>query len=221
MNISTVKKLLRDKGFEGKVIGRKAHEFGTHDGSGPAIHRRILDDIEYDVDEIMYSVERDGFETVVCYLEPKSYYYYINILNDQKHTWTEGEINGLRKQLGYCSNWSKVAREELVEDISRNGMYDCKITREQTKFGLDWLKRKQFRLDGRIRAGAFIGEREAKIIRSFKKFEFVGLDFMSINPYTGAPQAVAPLYRCVAKNGESFTYRVSPMLFGSQYEVVS
>lgn len=221
MNKTIVKAKLKEFGFTGRIVFRKHNEFGQPDDCGPAIHRRLLS-LESDCSEVVNCADRDGFDTVVLYMEPKSYYLALENLTDAKHVWTEGEINGLRRNLGYCTNWSKVAAEDVREEILRNGMPEFRITKEQTKFGLSWLKRTQWKLNGELRAGAFIGVREARIIKNFARFEFVGLEFVSVNPYTGFPQCIAPLYKTIAKNGESFTYRVSPMGgFGACYEVVS
>lgn len=220
MNRTQIKKMLKAAGFNGRVVFRKHGEFGTPDSNGPAIHYRW---IQCNVHEIADHAHCDNFKTVVIYMEPASYYRYRELISNPKHVWTEGEINGLRKCLGYCTNWSSVARSEFTEDIQRMTFPAFKITPEQTRFGLEWLKRTQFKKNGELRASAFIGSREASILRRFKRFEFVGLDFMPPNPYTGIPEAVAPLYRAVARNGDSFTYRVCPMHtgFGANYEVIS
>lgn len=212
-----IKRMLKDAGFNGRVYFRKASEFGTPDDFGPAIHRRWIDP-QYETDEIMHSVERDGFEAVVIYLEPKSYYRHKANLENPKHIWDKQQINGLRKGLGYCGNWSQPAKEELTETLQRTE-YHFNISKEQTQFGIEWLRRTQFRLDGKIRAGAFIGVREAKIIQNFKRFEFVGLRFIRVSP---CQTDTAPIYRTIARNGEYFDYSCSPMGgFGAAYEVVA
>lgn len=213
---TNIKKMLRKAGFTGAIHFRKAEAFGTPDDFGPAIHRRWLDPA-YETEEIMHSVERDGFNTVVLYLEPASYYRHRSNLENPKHVWLLSEINGLRKRLGYCSNWSQTAKEELREELQRND-YSFKISKEQSQFGIEWLRRTQFKLNGELRAGAFIGEREAKIIKSFKRFEFIGLRFIYVSPYQ---TETAPIYRTFAKNGDYFDYSCSPMGgFGATYEVI-
>jgi len=211
-----IKKMLTSAGFNGRIVFRKSKEFGTADSYGPAIHRRWID-AEYEAREILDSVERDGFETVVIYLEPNSYYTYLAKLNNPKAVWTKGEINGLRKGLGYCGPWSDVAKEELSQTI-KTTEFNFKITKDQSKFGVDWLKRTQFRLDGRLRASAFIGEREASIIKNFKEFRFIGLRFIYVSPYQ---TDTAPVYRTISKSGDYFDYSCAPMGgFGAAYEVV-
>lgn len=220
MNRTKVKQLLRASGFTGSIHFRKHTEFGTPDSFGSAIHRRWIG--SGNCDEINYRQDRDGFEAVVIYLEPKSYYETVARLHNPKHVWLEGQINGLRRNLGYCTNWSQAAAEQLRDDIRRMNFPAFKISKEQTKFGLEWLKRTQFKLNGELRANAFITENEANIIKNFARFEFVGLRFDAVNPYTNAPQAVLPIYRTIARNKKSFTYVVNPMGWGRmpKYEVV-
>lgn len=211
-----IKNQLRKAGFKGAIHFRKAAEFGKPDSFGPAIHRRWID-ASYDLDDVMSSVDRDGFDTVVIYLEPTSFYIHKSNLENPKHIWHKSEINGLRKGLGYCGSWSDVAKQDLIEDLQRN-TYAFKIAKEQSDFGIEWLRRTQFKLNGGIRAGAFIGEREANIIKKFKRFEFVGLRFIYVSPYQ---TDTAPIYRTYAKDGSYFDYSCSPMGgFGASYEVV-
>lgn len=222
MNKTLVKKAMKEAGFEGRLYFRKSKEFGTPDNYGPAIHRRLID-LNYDLSDVMHSVERDGFETVVFYVEPKSYYFYRHLFSLKKHVWTKSEINGLRKGLGFCSPWSKVAKEEFAQDIMRMD-FAYSITKEQTAFGIEWLKNTQFNRHGRLRAAktTFIGEREAAIIRTFKRFEFTGLRFQDYNQYSQSYQNISPIYRVISKSGESFEYSCTPMgRYGACYEVVS
>lgn len=212
----SIKSQLRKAGYVGAIHFRKANEFGTPDNFGPAIHRRWIDS-QYDCDAIIELVDRDNFETVVIYLEPVSFYTHRANLDNPKHVWCKSEINGLRKGLGYCGSWSDAAKQELIEELQRN-TYSFKISKDQSDFGIEWLKRTQFKLNGEIRAGAFIGEREAKVIQKFKRFEFVGLRFIYVSPYQTDS---APIYRTIARDGSSFDYSCSPMGgFGACYEVV-
>jgi len=88
-----------------KVYFKKHDEFGGNDITPSCLHTRLLD-IEYDLDYLQNAVQRDGWSNVVFYLEPKSYYDTQGRLENKKHIWTKGEIQGLRKQLGGCSIWS-------------------------------------------------------------------------------------------------------------------
>lgn len=206
MNKTDIKRALRDAGFKGQVHFRDHAEFGCACDVGPAIHRRLLD-IDYDIECVVDQALRDGFETVVLYFEPKSYYHYRAILNDKAHVWSEGEINGLRKGLGYCSNWSKCAREELIDDIRRMDI-EARVTDEQSQKGLDWLYKTQFTKRGeiRFRKHAFIGERELEVLKDFEKFTFQGLRFQDFNPYTSTYQTISPVYGVHGKSGGYFEY---------------
>lgn len=197
-----IKKQLRKAGFKGSVYFRKQTEFGTPDTFGPAIHRRWIDP-QHEIEEILYDADRDGFDTVVIYLEPASYYRYRQLLTKKSHIWTKSEIDGLRKQMGYCSGCSQPARDELIRDC---GTFDFKITREQTAFGLQWLRETQFKKSGELRAGAFIGRHEAKIIKTFKEFRFVGIHFENFNQWSQCWQTISPVYAVISKDGSSFEY---------------
>lgn len=141
-----IKRMLKDAGYTGRINFRRSDQFGTPDDFGPAIHRRWIDPT-YETEEIMYSVDRDGFSAVVIYIEPASYYRHRANLENPKHVWDKQQINGLRKGLGYCGSWSKPAKEYLHEELQRNN-YAFKISKEQSKFGIEWLKRTQFKLNG-------------------------------------------------------------------------
>lgn len=221
MNRTQVKHELKQRGFTGKVHFRKTDEFGQPDTFGPAIHRRLID-INYDLDNAAEDAERDNLETVVIYLEPKSFYYYRRLFTLKRHAWSLGEINGLRKGLGYCSPWSRVAKQEFTQDLMRIE-FSFPITKEQTKFGINWLKTTQFNQHGNLRAAktTFIGDREAAIIRTFKRFEFVALRFLDYSDYTGVYQTILPVYRVISKSSDSFEYSCNPMgRYEKQYQVM-
>ena len=200
-----IKKLLKDKGYKGRITWNNHNEFiPDSNGYYRGLHHRILD-IDYDIDNIIYEIERDGYNELFLYLEPKSYYDYQTKLNDKTHIWTEGEINQLRKSLGICSIWSKAAIEELLYAI-RDG-FEFRITPEQTEKGLNWLLKSQFRMNGKLREsqGTFIDERAADIVRNFSHFLFIGIQMQSNNPYNSVYSA-APIYRCFDKDGHYFDY---------------
>lgn len=206
-----VKQKLKKLGFKGKITFKRHNKFNSNLGYGPAIHMRLVD-LDYDLNEVMHSHNRDGFNEVVFYLENKSHYEMRERLENKKHVWSEGEINSLRKNLGYCSNWSEYARETLIDDYFRRGDMHCfNITKEQSKKGIDWLKSSQLKKNGQLRAAksTFLTENEAEIIKNFKKFQFIGLEFSSYNPYSKSHQLIRPIYRTIAKNGDYFDYASS------------
>lgn len=72
MTQATCKKALKAAGFKGSIYFRSPKEFGTPVDVGPAIHHLINvleDDIDKEISDIMYTVDRDRFETVVLYLD--------------------------------------------------------------------------------------------------------------------------------------------------------
>lgn len=204
-----MRKLIKDKlkelGFNGKVIFKKHNEFGDKN-SEIAIHIRLLD-FDYDLEDAACVAERDLFETIVIYLEQPNYYKYCRMMEHEGHTWTEGEINYLRKCLGFCSNWSDSAQDSFEADYLRHG-FDYAITQEQTDKGIEWLVRTQLKLNGDLRQAktTFITEDESVILKSFSHFRFIGITRCGYNHYNGRYSVIAPIYRVFAEDGSYFDY---------------
>ena len=172
-----------------------------------------ITDIEYDLDEIKYTVERDGFDLVHILLEPKSYYtYYEKLTSDQPLQWTEGEINYFRKSMGYCSTWSVEAREEVARYLNHENI-NFQITEEQSEKGIDWLLSSQLKKSGEIRKAktVFIDESDVDILKNFSHFRLVGFQGIDYSLFSGGYYNYAPVYRCIAKNGDYFDY--NPVAF--------
>lgn len=208
-----IKTKLKDAGFKGKVTFKKHSDYGENDSA--AIHMRLLD-IDFDIDEAMRMVERDLFNHIVFYLEIPSYYKYRRMLDYTNHTWTEGEINQLRKSLGPCSNWSIVARETIISDYFRHcHRHNFKITEDQSNKGIEWLKKTQLKKNGELRnsQSVFINEGDKKILENFSHFKFIGLEFSDFNYYSNSYRNIAPIYRTFDKSGNYFDY--APIAFGS------
>lgn len=109
MKRSEIKQMLRDAGFEGRIHFRSHREFGKPDNFGPAIHRRWIDP-NYEVQEIMHSVERDLFDTVVLYLEPA-----MSKLIESRTKGYDVFKNG--RFLGFVAGQNKKIRKETVRQL--------------------------------------------------------------------------------------------------------
>ena len=79
---------------------------------------------------------------------------------------------------------------------------DFTLTLEQQNKGIEWLLRTQFLVKGGLRKNAFVGEREAAILRNYSHFTFSGLRDVGNSYYS----FYVPVYRCHAKDGSSFEY---------------
>jgi hypothetical protein len=79
---------------------------------------------------------------------------------------------------------------------------DFTLTKEQQDKGIEWLMRTQFLLKGGLRKNAFVGSREAEILKNYSHFTFSGLRGVG----TGFYAFYVPVYRCHAKDASSFEY---------------
>lgn len=79
---------------------------------------------------------------------------------------------------------------------------DFALTKEQQDKGIEWLLRTQFLLKGGLRKNAFVGEREANILKNYSHFTFSGLRDVGNGFYA----FYVPIYSCHAKDGSSFEY---------------
>lgn len=209
-----IRKKMKELGYIGTVIFKKHSEFGEH-YENPAIHQRLLD-INYDLEDASSRASRDMFDTIIFYLESKSHYEMRERLENKKTVWTEGHINSLRKQLGYCSNWSDIAVEVFISDYFGHGeQYDFEITEYQTTKGLDWLLNNTFKKNGDVRKSKSMilsDPEHFEIVKNFKEFRFIGLRLERNNSYNSKYSSVAPIYRVLDNNGDYFDY--SPIAFG-------
>lgn len=143
----------------------------------------------------------------------------------------KNEINALLKlftSYRFADNQRKLEIEALQELILNyvDGTYvysnhaeimhfpkACKISREQTEFGKQWLKNYFFKKDGKPRSGKAtedIGEHELKIAKAVSRFEFVGI--LLIKNQWGDVNGALPIYRTYNRKGEYFDY--SPIHWG-------
>lgn len=132
-----------------------------------------------------------------------------------KSTWTESDIRGFLKLINglrFCDNDRNPERHaaiqgllELWEDRGMGpGRREWPITAEQSRKGIEYLRKRYFKLNGAPRAkcaqlGIGAGERNA--IRNFKRHAFVGLH--NVGTYSPFYQ---PVYRLYAKDGRYFDY---------------
>lgn len=120
---------------------------------------------------------------------------------------TEREMKGLKKRWGphNCKD-RKIDAYAESEAFEEAGPF--KVSEEQTAKGLAWWKSKVFKPDGAVRDTAFVRDNQLRnyhfnILLTFKRFEFVGWEFIGNSPDWQWP---FPVYRVVGKNGDSFRY---------------
>jgi len=138
---------------------------------------------------------------IVTYTKPlsKTCKKYLDLIKKRK--FTKIEIQSFRKALNGSST---ISLEE--QSLLKQKFYDSKpinITKEQSDFGIAWLKNKAFKLNGQVRKSNPFGYKELEVIKNFKKFEFSSL--YDINHYGNGHQ-YQPVYKVIAKNGDYFEY---------------
>lgn len=136
------------------------------------------------------------------YKLPASYYRHLKNAQNKRHIWTEGEIKAVRK----CIHWLKYEDDALtlIMNVNEGGF---RITKEQSDFGIEFLRSKLWNKSGKPRSTEFsrcFGIREKAIILNFKKFTFEGVRYKQ-NSYSGQ-FSTTPIYRVHAKNGAYFDY---------------
>lgn len=98
----------------------------------------------------------------------------------------------------------------LNDHINERG--EIRITKEQTRIGIDWLRKHCFRKDGsRRKTKDFpFNDHEVQVIRNFAKFRFVGVynSNGSRYAYRSGYFRFSPIYRVYAKDGSHFDYTV-------------
>lgn len=203
-----IKRLCKQEGFKGKVIFKPTSEWQKFNLAKSI--NRIVTDLDYDVIEACNDANRDLFENIVFYIAPQSFYHYMTKFN-RFEKWTKGEINGLRKAVGPCSKLPRACIEEL-QDKAYCHSSEFKITKEQSLFGIEYLKKTVFTKKGiprNAKRNFLRSEPNAiKIIKNFAKFRFIGLQSVPNNYYWGnrAGEYTLPIYRTYDRDGNYFDY---------------
>lgn len=125
----------------------------------------------------------------------------------KKDTITEQEILLIKRRLN-DGTYS-------IADI--NEITNKKLTSEQTKKGLAWLKNKGWGKTGKERSTTPYGYREENVIKSFEKIELI--DFNDNVNYTQAQMGIhnyQPVYAVIGKEGrfEYYTELGEPKIIG-------
>lgn len=125
--------------------------------------------------------------------------------------WKKSEIGAVIKLLnsknfhGVSGDMAVVGAIENLESYFEYGhAEERKITREQSKYGIDYLRSRYFKKTGEPRKGCPFGTREIAILKSFSKFRWVGLRPHQ-NAY-GSYRWHTPVYRVYSKDGSYFDY---------------
>ena len=145
-------------------------------------------------------------QLIVTYTKPlsKTCKKYLNLIKKRK--FTKIDIQSFRKQLNGCSQMSldeqKLLKDKFYDAVNSNRPIN--ITKEQTNFGIAWLRNKAFRLNGQSRTSSPFRAREEYVINNFKKFEFCGLYNCSTNSFN----QYQPVFKVIAKDGSSFEYTI-------------
>lgn len=132
----------------------------------------------------------------------KVYSKYVDLI--KKGKFTERELISFRRQINGSSKLDIDSRQELVDLFEEKASSNktIQLSKEQQSKGLNWLRQKTFKLNGRIRKNSPLGSYEIEVLNNFKKFTCVGLYNISENSYT----QYVPIYRCYNKKGNYFDY---------------
>lgn len=116
---------------------------------------------------------------------------------------TESEILAIKRCINPSSTLPKRMKNAL-DEIACNLEID--ITPEQTKKGIDYLRKSMFKKGGVLRDlknwPEDLQSFEIEIVRDFKKFTFCGFYNISENYY----DHFVPVYKVISKSGSWFTY---------------
>ena len=203
-----IKRLAKQNGFKGKIIFKPTSEWQKFNLASSI--NRIITDLHYDVLEACEDANKDLFDNIVFYIAPQSFYNYMRKFK-RFEKWTKGEINGLRKAVGMCSNLPRACIEELKHYAYSHGN-EFKITKEQSLFGIQYLKEAVFTKKGiprNAKRNFLRYEPDAiKIIKNFAKFRFIGLQSTPKSYYFGdrAGEYTLPIYRTYDRDGNYFDY---------------
>jgi len=132
----------------------------------------------------------------------KSFDKWLKRIQDDKTAWTENEIRYFRKQIGSSSTLTSEQKRELINGF--RGPYQ--ITEEQSKTGIEYLRRKAFKTNGKPRNTKDypFSDHELAIIKDFERFEFWSI-YDASNSWGGCTWYL-PVYRVYSKSGEFFDY---------------
>ena len=133
----------------------------------------------------------------------------------QREVWTKSDIMSLNKALNdleWQRAWPKDKPErtrwlKAIETIFYDYCNSTKqLTPEQTKFGIEWLKRYCFKLNGKPRnqKNNPFTDHDRRIIQNFDRFELVGFEDMSY--HYGGRSWYVPVYRTWSTYGCYFDY---------------
>jgi hypothetical protein len=133
---------------------------------------------------------------------------WIKTVKNKRKVWKKPEISALCKLLN-SRNYEKCEEIKIkineLEYVLNEDKFERKITKEQTKYGLEYLNTRYFKKrDGSPRKKCPMGEREISILKDFSHFTLFGLhgDYNRI----GSMQWYRPIYRVYSKTGQSFAY---------------
>lgn len=123
-----------------------------------------------------------------------------------KKALTKTEINALCSLLNgrKASACDELERRQLLELVDDRA--ERPITKEHSAQGLDWLRRTAFKLNGEPRLRCPFGEREQRIIKTFRRFAWVGLIDIGQPLRLGRP--FRPVWRAFGAGGQYFDYYV-------------
>lgn len=121
---------------------------------------------------------------------------------------TKTEINALCWILNgvKAANVTAEERAELVDLLDSRD--ERPITAEQSKFGLEWLRKTCFKLNGETRLRCPLGNREVAILRNFKCFKWVGIYNTQEHYGNYGCKSYVPVWRTYDKRGHYFDYVV-------------
>lgn len=125
----------------------------------------------------------------------------------KKDTLTETEILKLKRRLNNRYTALGIETRDFILDNLEEKEYN--ITPEQSQKGIEWLNKKCFCKDGRLRKGIneLFSTWRINILRDFDHFTFIGF-YESNNGYVSL---FTPIYRVYDKKGNSFDYTVTGM----------
>lgn len=124
----------------------------------------------------------------------------------QGKRWTKQDINGFMKALNSMRFTSNMERKDRIGDLLlrfENGPREYSITREQTTQGIDYLRRRYFKLNGDARKSCPFSLPQQWIIKNFVKFKFVAV---LVERNAWGQELYMPVYRVYAKGGLFFDY---------------
>lgn len=129
----------------------------------------------------------------------KTFKKYYAMVTKAGYEFKEQEIISMRSYMRSKPEAAKILLKEFNKSLETQ---DFTLTLEQQNKGIEWLLRTQFRKDETLRKNAFVGSREAAILKNYSHFTFSGLRNVGNSAFT----FYVPIYTCHAKDGSSFEY---------------